>query len=142
MAVTATASMPQANIVPVANHGANSIPVNWGPSALSASGSGLVLLAKIPINAKNVQFIGTQAAGATAQVINLGIRHGHSASMTVSAMGNMPTQLTAVATVPYTPAWDDAGGERHKYVVASKESGTQTVSVVITGRIFYDFYDR
>jgi len=141
------APFPRAAAVPKALpphvHTFNRIPV-YHTGVLSASGSALLLAAKVPVTAKNLRFAGMHNSGATGLVLNVGLRHGHSASTSISALGQMDAQNVPVWTNPVDvdDYWDDAGGERWKYVTFSKQSGTASASFVLQGEITYDFYSQ
>ncbi len=139
---TATLSAAAAKFIPPVNIGLNRIPI-YRAGTLSDSGSGYILAAKVPVSARNLRWEGMQNAGAATQVINVGLRHGHDASTSFSALGAMGTQNVPVWTDPIDVKgtfWDDTGGERWKYVIFSKESGTASASLVIQGNITYDHY--
>ena len=101
---TATATWARAAFEPLSSPGHNILPVSWA-GALSDSGSGLVLLAKIPVTARNVQWIGVQNAGATGQAINASgtvVATGQDATFASSSFVNDGTGPTVLTPPPGT----------------------------------------
>ena len=137
---TATASLAASGVQPRANHYTNVLAGKLAGQVVSLSGSALVWLAKIPPNAKSVQLITRHASGATTGVLNYGISSGDGASISVSALGSGIADVTFHISPPVDVTWDDAGGERAKYVTATRVSGTVTaVSLAINYQITYGF---
>ena len=135
--VTHTASLAQSNYVPLSNIGTNLISGVVGPITLSASGSGMILLAKIPPNAK-VTILEAHTSGATTQVLNLGVRSGRNTSLTASALGGTgAAQGAANLSIPYQCVRDETDGEMFKYVIATLQSGSVTASFQINYQITY-----
>jgi len=139
---TAIAIWARQAYVPPAVTGFNRIPV-WFEGELSMSGSGLVLLAKVPEAAYDVQFHGVHVTDDTSQVLQLGLRHALSASTSISALGRMPMKNVPVWTRPVDiPGYGTGGSlERWKYVTVSRESGTVGSSMVIAGDVTYQCFD-
>lgn len=126
---TTTASLAYSTVPPLAHHGVN--VVNGSMSGLlSASGSGLALLAKIPRGAKNIALTAFHSSGATTQVLNYGLRHGLSASTSFSAFGELADSNGGTFFVE-SITMEETVNEAFKYVVASRQSGTATTSLVI-----------
>lgn len=139
MAVTHTASLAQANIIPTANHaGANILMGTVGPLSLSASGSGMILLAKIPA-ACRVNIFEVHTNGATTGTLNVGVRSGISTSLTASALLGSAIAGAEAARMgaPYTTVRDETNGETYKYVVCTQQAGTVTASFQMNYTIVY-----
>ena len=136
---TATASLAASGVVPKANHYTNILAGNKA-GVQSLSTSALMWLAKIPPDAKNVQLIvHHNSGGAATAVVNYGISSGDGAS-SKSALGSSIADVTTYISAPVNVTWDDAGGERAKYVTANRVSGTVTaVSLAINYQITYGF---
>ena len=137
---TATASLAASGVVPKANHYTNILAGTLAGQVVSLSASARVWLAKIPPNAKSVQLIARHASGADTAVINYGISSGDGSSLSASALGSGIADVTFHISAPVDLTWDDAGGERAKYVTATRVSGTVTaVSLAINYQITYGF---
>ena len=136
---TATASLAASGVVPKANHYTNILAGNKA-GVQSLSTSALMWLAKIPPDAKNVQLIvHHNSGGAATAVVNYGISSGDGASISASALGSGIADVTVHISSPVNLTWDDAGGERAKYVTASRVSGSVTASIVYNYQITYGF---
>lgn len=133
---TLTASLAQSTVVPLANHGMNILRGQY-TGAISTSASGVVLLAKIPVTAKDIQVHSYHTGPETTMTLSIGLRHGSSASAAATAFVSSAligaTRVSAVAN----PTWDDAGGETHKYVQATLSAGTKAASSTMYYTIFY-----
>ena len=143
MANTITSSLAISTYSPPAVHaGANSIRGKYVlPTGFSlSSANAMLLLTKIPVNAKDVQIHSytAQAGTGAVAVINFGVRGGETTSLSVSALGVSPA-LGHYLGPPYTPGWDDANGEKYKYVTATLESGTASASITLNFAITYHF---
>jgi hypothetical protein len=136
---TATASLAASGVVPKANHYTN-VLAGTKTGVVSLSASALVWLAKIPPNCKNVQLIvNHNSGGAATAVIDYGIAS-EDGSVSKSALGSSIADVTTYISAPVNVTWDDAGGERAKYVTANRVSGTVTaVSLAINYQITYGF---
>ena len=134
---TVTASLAASGVVPKANHYTN-VVVGTRSGTLSLSGSALLPMAKIPPNAKDVQLIVQHISGATTGVMNYGTR-AEDGSLAASALGSSIASGVTHISAPIALTWDDAGGERLKYVTASLVSGTVTASLVFNYQITYGF---
>lgn len=140
--VTRTASLAVAGVQPKALHaGVNVVSGTWNdPGTLSASGSGLVLFCKVPVGAKIVDLVEYHSTGATSQVLNIGLRHGASASFAASAILGAAAQATVnagAATLPIDVTGEDTANERFKYVTISRQSGTATTSLKVRMSIMF-----
>ena len=134
---TVTASLAASGVVPKANHYTN-ILAGEKTGALSLSGSALMLLAKIPPNCKSVQLIAKHTSGAATGVVNYGTRAGDG-SLAASVLGSALASGTIHISTPIDVTWDEAGGERLKYVTMSLVSGTVTTSLIVSYQITYGF---
>jgi hypothetical protein len=135
---TVTASVAANTYVAKGNHVNNIVAGNYA-GALSLSGSSRLLMAKVPANAKSVQLIVRHVSGASTGVMNYGIRNGAGDSATVSALGSSIASGVTHISPPLDLTWDDANGERVKYVVASAVSGTVTASLSFSYQVTYIF---
>lgn len=139
---TQTASLALSTVSPPGVHaGTNTLSGKYViASGLSASGNALILLAKIPVNCKDVQMHSytAQAGTGAAAAFNFGVRGGKTTSVSISALGASPA-LGHYLGPPYTPGWDDANSEQFKYVTASLESGTASASITLNYAITYHF---
>lgn len=110
-------------------------------SALSASGSAVLLLAKIPPRAKTVQLTWQALhTGATGAKLQFGIKSADSVS--ASALMTLTDIAVTALAGPfvggvYKPTWDDSAGETVKYVQCSVGSGTVTAGFVLDYHITY-----
>lgn len=139
MATTLTASLAYSGVQPKGVHTGATLTGKWEGAGLSLSGSGMLLMAKVPYGAKNIMLLEHhELNGAATNVMNFGVRHGASASTSFSALG---ADLAAITNLgkPYTPAFEGAGGESFKYVVGTHVSGTVTASLNIYYSVTYDF---
>ena len=111
-------------------------------ASLSASASAVLLLAKIPPQAKDVQILWqADPTGATGAKLQFGIKSGD--SVTASALVAL-TDIAVTNTVGpilsarYTPTWDDSAGETVKYVQCSVGSGTVSAGFVLRYQVTYN----
>lgn len=140
---TKTVTIAQSSAPTVAHLGVNVIAgSNAGLSAsLSASASAVLLCAKIPVNAKNVQVIWQAIhTGATGAKLQWGIKSGD--SVTASALMALTdiavTNLSGPHMGPvYQPTWDDSAGDSVKYVQCSVGSGTVAAAFVVDYQITF-----
>jgi len=139
MATTLTASLALSTYTPPANHMGNVLKGQYVGVDVSSSASGLILLAKIPAYAKNVQLIVQHNTASTAWVGDYGILNGVTASASVSAFLGAAAAGSVHISAPYQPTWDDANSEKFKYVTVNHDSGTVTASISIRYQISYDF---
>jgi hypothetical protein len=142
--MTATASLAQSTFTPPAVHTGNTLrgSIIAAPTDLSLSAAGgMLLLAKIPVKCKDVQVtIYSAQTGGTGGVaaLNLGVRAGETTSNTISALGVSPA-LGSYIGPPYTPGYSAAQSEKFKYVTASLDSGTASVTMTLNYTISYSF---
>lgn len=139
MATTRTASLATSNAPVPGVHTGGVIQGKYEGAGLSASGSALLFLCKIPASC-NVSIVETHVSGSATQVLNVGVRGGNSTSVSVSAlMGAAAASAADNANFggPYTTTWDQTAGETFKYVVASLQSGTVTASMNVYFSVFY-----
>jgi hypothetical protein len=144
MAVTTlTASLALSTVTPPSVHaGTNTLSgtYNSGATVLSLSASGLLLLAKIPVNAKNVQLISRHTTGATSYSMDFGIGSGDSGGTnSASVLGSAVVFNAVHISPPVSPVWDDAAGERHQYVTGILTTATATTSLIVNYSITYNF---
>ncbi len=140
MATTLTASLAYATVQPKANHFGNRIAGTHAVGAISASGSGMALLAVVPPNATNVQLlVRHNSGGETALVMNYGYRT-ENASLSASAFISSLADVTTMISAPVNFTRDEANYERRRFITATKVSGTAGASTVINYQITYDFY--
>ena len=140
MAVTQTASLAQPAIPIKTPVTSNFVMGNW-KGTLSASGSGMVFLAKIPPTCL-VNIIERHTSGATACTLNIGIRQGNSTSLTASALVGSSVQAErATLGKVYKCVREDTTNESYKYVVATLQAGSVTASVEIDYTIMYNMDD-
>jgi hypothetical protein len=141
---TLTASLAASQGVVRAVHaGVNSISgsYNSGASSLSASGSSIVLLCKLPTSATVLEVIEYHSSGATTSPLNIGIRDGATTSMSVSVLFAAVTQgavnraeLQADGPGLFLSATD---AENFKYVIASRDGGSVTTSLKVNFTVLY-----
>lgn len=111
-------------------------------ASLSASASAVLLLAKIPPGAKDVQIIWNALhTGATGAKLQFGIKSGD--SVTASALMSLTDIAVTNLAGPfvskrYTPGWDDSAGETVKYVQCSVGSGTVSAGFVLDYQITFN----
>jgi hypothetical protein len=143
---TKTTTYAQAGYQAMANAFGNMIngTVSGGAYAsLSPSASAVLLLAKIPPQAKHLRIqwnaVHTDSTGAKLQ---FGVKSADSvtASALVALTDIAVTTTTAWAvSAVYDPTWDDSAGEQVKYVQCSLGSGTISAGFVLNYVITYDF---
>lgn len=130
---TLTASLAQSTVTPAMVHTGNTLSGRYS-GAFSTSGSGILLLAKIPAYAKTAQLVFSMQDEQTTMVANFGIRSGVSTSADVSAFYASATgpNVTRVSKVFDCVAnRDETLNESFKYVVATLATGTKAASAVI-----------
>ena len=142
MAVTHTASLAASNVAPKIVHaGVNAVTDAYTVGAvLSASGSGVALLCKVPVGAVLHGFESYHNAGETATTLNFGLRAGHETSASYSAIAaDVVHQATSSqhTKLPQTVAGSEADNERFKYLTASLAAGTGGSSLVIRYTLTY-----
>lgn len=140
MATTRTASLALASFTPRSYHvGENVVSGVYDGAGLSASGSGMLLMARIPPSSTITGLDAYISSGATTQTLNFGIRSGVSTSVTASAIGQLAKATTGLAasSLPYACTRDEANGETYKFVVASLDTGTVTASCKVNFVIRY-----
>jgi len=139
MAVTATASLALPAITPHRPHtGTHILQGTYDGAGLSASGSGMLLLAKIPPDAL-VTVVEEHSTGAATQVYNVGIR-AEAGSLSASALTSLKAGGTAGQSVqhgPYQCVREETTNESFKYVTATLQSGTVTASTAIRYLVIY-----
>ena len=141
---TLTASAAQANAQAQANTYGNRVDYKWAPGVeLSATGSAVGLLCKLPIGAVNIR-LGFSAihTGVTGGKLQFGIvRNGSATASALLTLTDIAvTNQTAWVTGPtsYSPDWSTyTGGPA--YVQVSVGSGTAGADFVLDYQVTYDF---
>jgi len=136
MAVTRTASL--AMVGPKAVHaGVNAVSGSYTGAGLSASGSGLLLLARIPATCQVIGLLCRISSPATTQTMNFGVRSQDGTSISASLIGAAVagSNLIASRVVPVNLSANTS--EKYKYVTASIDTGTVTASMQINYTILY-----
>lgn len=136
MATTQTASLALSTTPVNGDHMGGNIRGTFDAAGFSSTASGVILLGKIPVNAKNVQVACYYQTGSATYGLELGVRNGATTSATVSALG-IAVEAGFIGPV-YTPTWDDASGETFKYVQAMQDSGSVTASLTMNYSINWD----
>jgi hypothetical protein len=139
---TKTATAAQAGANAQNNTYGNRVVGDWAATGLSATGSAVGLLCKLPHGAKHIR-IGWSAVhtGATGAKLQFGIVR--NASVTASALVALTdiavTARTSWAYSPisYSPDWDNYTGGP-SFVQVSVGSGTVTAGFVLNYEVTYD----
>lgn len=144
---TITATLARAQSIPrsvSAGMQAVSDRYSTGATVLSASGSGMIWLAKIPDGATIHGIREYHTAGATALALNMGLRNGRSASSNITQILSDATKGALNQGVPesfpISVSCDAAANESFKYLVCtiySDEGPSPTTSLQINYTLTY-----